>query len=135
LERADAMLAKDAAEIDTSKVTPDGSGVPQLAAHQVMLFPNSHKLKDGDPGYAGLDDDAKAVNAKRPDVWGYWNPGHGEPQLNIAAWNIEGRYGPFLGGNTQVPQPGRNIGTEAQPAQVVEKFQSKGQARRGRGRE
>jgi hypothetical protein len=113
LERANALMQQQAADMDTGAVKPDGP--LQLAEHQVMLFPNGFKIAQNDARYAALTDEDKALNDRRPEVWGYWNPGNGAAQLRIAAWDMPGRYGPFLGGNTQYPQPGKNIAVEAQP--------------------
>lgn len=116
LERANALMTEAASSIDTAKVAPESSGLVQLNDNQVILFENGFKLK-GDAAKA-LPPVDKAVNDKRPDLWGFWNPGDGMGQLKVAAWDKEGRYGPYLAGSTQVPQPGKNIATELAPKDV-----------------
>lgn len=114
LDRAEALTlaevrAVDVAEVEKSAETAEGI---TLSPHRVMLFRNGYKIAKNDPRHGALSDADKAVNDKRPDLYGFWNPGAdatGKPraQLKVSVWQHEGRYGPFLAGNTQEAQPGK----------------------------
>lgn len=125
LERADLLMEESARSFDSAAVSPEGTGLVQLAPNQVILFSNGYKLK-GD-GAKALDKAERSVNEKRPDLWGFWNPGDGQAQLRVAAWDMEGRYGPYLAGSTQVPMPGKSLDTQTAASELAET------PRRGRG--
>lgn len=82
-----------------------------LAAGQIVMFPNGFK--------------ADAPEKDRPDYWGAYNPGNGEPVVRISAWAKKDRSGhAMLAGATSYPIPGKSEAAmqDAQPdlGQLVE---------------
>lgn len=74
-----------------------------LAAGHIVMFPN------------GFKDDAPEKD--RPDYWGAYNPGNGEPVVRISAWAKKDRSGrAMLTGATSYPIPGKSE-AEMQDAQ------------------
>ena len=66
-----------------------------LAPRQIVLFPNGFK--------------ADAPDKDRPDYWGAYNPGNGEPVVRISVWAKKDRnQHAMLGGATSYPIPGRS---------------------------
>lgn len=66
-----------------------------LAARQLVLFPN--RFKDDAP------------EKQRPDYWGAYNPGHGQPVVRISAWLRKDRYkNAMISGATSYPIPGKS---------------------------
>ena len=100
LDRAEALTlaevrAVDVAEVEKSAETAEGI---TLSPHRVMLFRNGFKIAKSDPRHGALSDADKAVNDKRPDLYGFWNPGSdqsGKPraQLKVSVWQQEGGTG------------------------------------------
>lgn len=73
------MIAADA----PAETTVDASGL-SLEPTQLVLFANG--FKDAD-------------HPNRPDYWGRWNPGAGQPVLAVSAWLRKDRYQrPMLAG-------------------------------------
>ncbi len=90
------------------KASPEGAeatiGNLTLAARQVVLFPNRFK--------------AEAPEKHRPDYWGAFNPGNGEPVVRISAWAKKDRNDhAMLAGATSYPLPGKSE-TQQQDATV-----------------
>jgi hypothetical protein len=77
---------------DTSiKVGQNGEKALIIDPHSVVLF--SNKQKD-------------LENPARPDFYGYYNPGAGEPLMKLAVWAKTDRYGKaMLTGNVQKDEP------------------------------
>lgn len=66
-----------------------------LAARQLVLFPNRFK--------------EEAPEKDRPDYWGAFNPGNGEPVVRISAWAKKDRnQHAMLAGATSYPIPGKS---------------------------
>jgi hypothetical protein len=66
-----------------------------LAPDDLVLFPNG--FKDEDP------------TKDRPDYWGAFNPGNGEPVVRLSVWAKKDRYGnTILSGETSYPLPGKS---------------------------
>lgn len=136
LDRAEALTLAEVHAVDVAEAErrSETAGAIDLAPHRIMLFRNSFKLAKTDQRYADLSDAEKAVNDKRPELYGFWNPGpdrsgSARPQLRVSVWQQEGRYGPFLAGNTQEAREAR--ATEPQePAEPVERTS----ARNAKGR-
>lgn len=63
------------------------------------------ELPDGspNPAYAQLTADEQAHEDSKPAYWASWTRTPAEPQLRAAAWDREGRNGPWASGNTQHP--------------------------------
>ncbi|WP_423415854.1 hypothetical protein RLW55_05910 [Hyphomicrobium sp. B1] len=81
------------------KASPEGAeatiGNLTLAPRQVVLFPNRFK--------------AEAPEKDRPDYWGAFNPGNGDPVVRISAWTKKDRNGhAMLAGATSYPLPGKS---------------------------
>lgn len=100
----------------------------KLAPRQLVPFPNGVK--------------ADAPDKDRPDYWGAYNPGNGEPVVRISAWAKKDRnQHDMLGGATSYPIPGKSEAQQQEAApelkQLVESGAvSKGMpARKGKGRE
>ena len=67
----------------------------QLAPRQLVLFPNG--FKDDEP------------EKKRPDYWGGFNPGRGQPLVRISVWARKDRNDRvMLSGATSYPIPGKS---------------------------
>lgn len=67
----------------------------KLAPRQLVLFPNGFK--------------ADAPEKNRPDYWGAYNLGNGEPIVRISAWARKDRnQHAMLGGATSYPIPGKS---------------------------
>jgi hypothetical protein len=67
----------------------------KLAPRQLVLFPNGFK--------------AEAPEKNRPDYWGLYNPGNGEPVVRISAWAKKDRnLHAMLAGATSYPIPGKS---------------------------
>ena len=67
----------------------------QLAPRQLVLFPNG--FKDDEP------------EKKRPDYWGGFNPGRGQPVVRISVWARKDRNDRvMLSGATSYPIPGKS---------------------------
>jgi hypothetical protein len=78
-----------------------------LDAQQVVLFTNRYK-------------DAEHPN--RPDFWGRWNPGNGQPLVAVSAWSHKDRYQrPLIAGQTALPQKAVDVAKdEATPESLDE---------------
>lgn len=108
LDRAEALTHAELRAVDVAeaeKSDGESTGIA-LSPHRVMLFRNGFKFAKNDARYDALSDADKALNDKRPDLYGFWNPGPDaagkqRAQLKVSVWQHEGRYGPFLAGNTQ----------------------------------
>jgi hypothetical protein len=67
----------------------------KLAPRQIVLFPNGFK--------------AEAPEKNRPDYWGAFNPGNGDPTVRISVWAKKDRnQHAMLGGATSYPIPGKS---------------------------
>jgi hypothetical protein len=59
---------------------------------------------------------APAPEKNRPDYWGAYNPGNGEPVVRISAWAKKDRnQHAMLGGATSYPLPGKTERTYGEP--------------------
>lgn len=105
-------VATNAAPLDQvtalAKSAPEGAeatiGNLTLAPRQVVLFPNRFKTE--------------APEKDRPDYWGAFNPGNGEPVVRISAWAKKDRNGhAMLAGATSYPLPGKSE-TQQQAATI-----------------
>lgn len=66
-----------------------------LSPGQIVIFPNGFK--------------AEAPDKQRPDYWGAYNPGNGEPIVRISVWAKKDRnQNPMLTGATNYPLPGKS---------------------------
>lgn len=76
----------------------------QLQPRQLVLFPNGFK--------------ADAPDKQRPDYWGAFNPGEGQPIVRISAWSRKDKSDrAMLSGATSYPLPNRSE-AEQQAAQA-----------------
>lgn len=86
------------------------NGKPEQGTHFVAIRENSFKVfaKDENgapnPAYEALSDEDKAKADKQPAFWATWTRGKNDPEIRAAAWEKNGRYGPFASGTTQYPQ-------------------------------
>jgi hypothetical protein len=79
---------------DTQGDTATMSNV-ELAPRQLVLFPNGFK--------------DEAPDKKRPDYWGAFNPGRGQPVVRISVWARKDRNDRvMLTGATSYPIPGKS---------------------------
>lgn len=96
----DLIHAKPNKSADTiiSIAQKDGGKGLDIAPHALLMFSNKQKDKEGaDP------------EKVRPDYWGYYNPGNGEPLQRIAAWAKTDRNGAaMLTGSLQKDEPYRS---------------------------
>lgn len=91
-----AALIQEAPAAGPGEVT---FGNLKLAPRQLVLFPNGFK--------------SDAPDKDRPDYWGAYNPGNGEPVVRISAWAKKDRnQHAMLGGATSYPIPGKSEGQQ-----------------------
>ena len=110
-----AALIKDAPKGEAS------IGNLKLAARQIVLFPN------------GFKDEAPEKN--RPDYWGAFNPGNGEPIVRISVWAKKDRnQHAMLAGATSYPIPGKTEAQQQDAIAGVEQLIEEGVASRGAGK-
>jgi hypothetical protein len=60
-------------------------------------------VKKNDAAFSQLSEAELADNAKKPSYWLKWQRDAGTKEVRGSLWDKAGRYGPFLGGNTQYP--------------------------------
>jgi hypothetical protein len=90
----DAPMAQVAALINGSDEIASLGNI-DLKPHQLVLFPN--KFKD------------EAPDKERPDYWGAYNPGNGDPIIRISAWARKDRsQNAMFSGATSYPIPGKS---------------------------
>lgn len=83
---------------------------PERGTHFLTIRLNEFKVfkedEQGHPNaaYFELSEADRAKHDKMPSYWGSWTREAGEPTLKLAAWDREGRYGPWASGNTQHPK-------------------------------
>jgi hypothetical protein len=114
--RADAVSPTDAPLAQVAALLKDGSHAPanvgnlKVASRQLVLFPNRFK--------------AEAPEKERPDYWGAYNPGNGQPVVRISAWLRKDRYqNAMIAGATSYPLPGK---TEAEQQDVTPRIEDLG---------
>jgi hypothetical protein len=123
--RTDAV-SPSAAPIDqvASLLRDDGGAGPlsignlQIASRQLVLFPNRFK--------------SDAPEKQRPDYWGAYNPGNGQPVVRISAWLRKDRYqNALLTGATSYPLPGKNEAEQQDVTPSIEELEATGMVSRG----
>lgn len=123
-----APLDQVASLVKTAEGSEATLGNLTLAPRQIVLFPNRFK--------------AEAPEKQRPDYWGAFNPGNGEPVVRISAWAKKDRNDhAMLAGATSYPLPGKSE-TQQQDATInslvaagsVSKGMPKTKAKTGSGR-
>ena len=89
-----------------------------LRSRQVVLFPN--RFKD------------EAPEKERPDYWGAYNPGNGQPVVRISAWMRKDRYGrAMLTGATSYPLPGKSEVEQQDATSTIAELEAQGVVSRG----
>lgn len=90
----------------------------ELQARQLVLFPNRFK--------------AAAPEKQRPDYWGAYNPGNGQPIVRISAWLRKDRYNnAMMTGATSYPLPGKSEAEQQDATPSIEQLEAAGQISRG----
>jgi hypothetical protein len=90
----------------------------KLRSRQVVLFPNRFK--------------EEAPEKERPDYWGAYNPGNGQPVVRISAWMRKDRYGrAMLTGATSYPLPGKSEVEQQDAAPTIAELEAQGVVSRG----
>lgn len=123
--RADAVSASDAPQDqiaallkDDGATGPASVGNLQLQSRQLVLFPNRFK--------------ADAPGKQRPDYWGAYNPGNGQPVVRISAWLRKDRYqNALLTGATSYPVPGKSEAEQQDSTPTIAELETKGLVTRG----
>ena len=123
--RADAVSPSDAPMDqvgallkDDGAAGPASVGNLQLRARQLVLFPNRFK--------------AEAPEKERPDYWGAYNPGNGQPIVRISAWLRKDRYhNAMLAGATSYPLPGKSEVEQQDTTPTIAELEAKGVVSRG----
>lgn len=98
--RADAVSPTDEPMVQVAALMSGDAekatlGNLSLTARQLVLFPNRFK--------------AEAPEKERPDYWGAYNPGNGQPVVRISAWLRKDRYqNAMVSGATSHPLPGKS---------------------------
>lgn len=89
-----------------------------LAARQLVLFSNRFK--------------AEAPEKDRPDYYGAYNPGNGQPVVRISAWLRKDRYqNAMMAGATSYPLPGKSEAEQQEVTPTIEELEAKGAISRG----
>lgn len=90
----------------------------EIQSRQLVLFPNRFKN----------DNPAK----QRPDYWGAYNPGNGQPVVRISAWLRKDRYqNAMMAGATSYPIAGKSEAEQQDATPTIESLEAKGQVTRG----
>lgn len=116
---SDAPLAQVAALMKQDGAAgPASVGNLQLQSRQLVLFPNGFK--------------AEAPDKERPDYWGAYNPGNGEPVVRISAWLRKDRYkNAMMAGATSYPLPGKSEAEQQDVTPTIEQLEASGAVTRG----
>ncbi|MDQ8699274.1 hypothetical protein [Hyphomicrobium sp. LHD-15] len=123
--RTDAVSPSDAPMVQVAALLKnDGAAGPvsvgnlQIQSRQLVLFPNRFKAEDP----------AK----QRPDYWGAYNPGNGQPMVRISAWLRKDRYqNAMMAGATSYPLPGKSEVEQQEVTPTIDELEAKGQVSRG----
>jgi len=134
--RADAVSPTDEPMVQVAALLSGDAekaslGNLSLTARQLVLFPN--RFKD------------EAPEKHRPDYWGAYNPGNGQPVVRISAWMRKDRYkNAMVSGATSYPLPGKSeveqqdfgptLDSLKQEGLVSQGMPEQGRKRAGRGR-
>lgn len=90
----------------------------KLRSRQLVLFPNRFK--------------AEAPEKERPDYWGAFNPGNGQPVARISAWMRKDRYGrAMLTGATSYLLPNKSEVEQQDAAPSIGELEARGVVTRG----
>jgi hypothetical protein len=112
MQQVAALLKSDEAN------SPAAVGNLELQARQLVLFPNRFK--------------ADAPEKQRPDYWGAYNPGNGQPIVRISAWLRKDRYNnAMMTGATSYPLPGKSEVEQQDATPTLEQLESEGLVSRG----
>lgn len=117
--RADAVSPSDDPLAQVTSLMRDGTtdaasiGTLSLAARQLVLFPN--RFKDDAPG------------KQRPDYWGAFNPGQGQPVVRISAWMRKDRYQhAMMTGATSYPLLGKSEAAQQDALPSLSELETQG---------
>lgn len=103
---------RDLVEADAPDQEALEEGGLKLEPMQIIMFQNSFK---------------DAAHPDRPDFWGRWNPGHGQPLVAVSGWLRKDRYQrPMLAGQTSLPQPGVEAAKAEASVQTLEQLVNTG---------
>lgn len=124
--RADAVSPSDAPMAQVASLLKgDGNiarasvGNLELQSRQLVLFPN--RFKDDAP------------EKQRPDYWGAFNPGNGQPVVRISAWLRKDRYhNAMIAGATSYPLPGKSEAEQQDVTPTIDELEASGMVSRGR---
>lgn len=116
---ADAPIDQIAALLrNESAAAPVSISNITLRSRQLVLFPN--RFKD------------EAPEKERPDYWGAYNPGNGQPVVRIGAWLRKDRYNrAMLGGGTSYPLPGKSEVEQQDATPSIADMEAQGVVSRG----
>lgn len=123
--RSDAVSPSDTPLAQVAALMKDGSadapasvGNLQVASRQLVLFPNRFK--------------AEAPEKQRPDYWGAYNPGNGQPVVRISAWLRKDRYqNAMMAGATSYPLQGKSEVEQQDVTPSIEQLEASGAVSRG----
>jgi hypothetical protein len=97
---------------------PVAIGTLELQTRQLVLFPNRFK--------------ADAPDKQRPDYWGAYNPGNGQPIVRISAWLRKDRYNnAMMTGATSYPLPGKSETEQQNATPTLAELEAQGVVARG----
>lgn len=90
----------------------------ELGSRQLVLFPNRFKND--------------APDKQRPDYWGAFNPGNGQPVVRISAWIRKDRYhNAMIAGATSYPLPGKSEAEQQDVTPTIDQLEASGAVSRG----
>lgn len=112
MDQVEELLAADAPAAEVL----EEAGL-KIAPQQVVMFKNGFK---------------DAEHPDRPDFWGRWNPGAGQPLVAVSGWMRKDRYNrPMLAGEATLPKPGVEVGKSEASGQTLESLVETGVVTKG----
>lgn len=103
-----ALMATDAPKIDADQVIE----IMQTDGNALRVEPNSLVM---------FQNKSKAQNPNRPDMYGFLNPGKGQPLMRMSVWSRVDRNGnAYLSGSVQKHEPRPEKGLEEGPDASVD---------------
>lgn len=86
-----------------------------LSPNSIIIRPSKDKVLKTSADFAGLSQDEKDLNARRPLYWLKWQREAGAQEIRGSLWDKSGRYGPFLDGNTLYPLDRQQLAQQQHP--------------------
>ena len=113
VQSSDAPIEQVASLLKGNDAGPVSVGNLQLAAGQLVLFPNRFKAEDP----------AK----QRPDLWGAYNPGQGQTVVRLSVWLRKDRYqNALMTGASSYPLPAKSEAEQQDVTPSIAQLEAEG---------